>query len=98
MRVGTDWNMRILSKTGGRLVPLSRVPIIARLPIPESYFKDKKERRNLRLIVRETFWTVEPIPVAKRKAYIHQTSLGKPKKRIKTVSRRRKIMKKQNAI
>ena len=71
---------------------MSRVPIIAHLPIPELYFRDKKERRNLRLIVRETFWTVEPIPVAKRKAYIHQTSLGKPKKRIKTVSRRRKVL------
>ena len=86
VRVATDLNMEILSETGGKIIKLKQVPVIARLPIPESVFNNKKDRKNLRLVVRETFWTIEP--AVKNKGYIHNVSMGEGN----TVSKKRKIL------
>ena len=61
-------------------------PVIARLPVPESVFNNKKDRKNLRLIVRETFWTIEP--AVKNKGYIRNVSMGGGN----SVSKKRKIL------
>ena len=86
VRVATDLNMEILSETGGKIIKLKQVPVIARLPIPESVFNNKKDRKNLRLVVRETFWTIEP--AVKNKGYIRNVSMGGGN----TVSKKRKIL------
>lgn len=87
--------MEILSQTGGKTVELRQVPVIARLPIPERYFKDKKARKNLNLIVRETFWTIRPTNYAKNKDYFHNISLKGSKSRDSgknLVSKKREIL------
>ena len=102
VKVETDLVMEVLSNEGDRRVHLSVVPVIARLPIPESDFRDKKVRKNLRLIVREGFQTLEsnsksnlPSSDVRKNPYIHNVSLRgaklqKPEE--KSVSKKRKIL------
>ena len=56
VRVPTDVNMDILySNGGGQTIKLTTVPILASLPVPESYFTDKTVGKNLRIVVQEIF-------------------------------------------
>ena len=70
VRVPTNFNMEILSETGGKTIQLQQVPIIARLPVPKNYFIDEKSGKKLRLIVREIFGKNGRNNNVKNKGYI----------------------------
>lgn len=90
--VETDLVMEFLSEKGGRTVKLKQIPVIARLPIPENYFKDEKVRKSLNLIVRETFFTIRPAHYATNKKHFNKKGLKSEKPEENSVSKKRKIL------
>ena len=84
----TDMELKILLKNGGgKRIKLEHVPIIVNLPIPQKYLESEKLRKELRLIVRENFYTLSP--VKKKNPYIHNISFGGNSQ---TASKKRRIL------
>lgn len=84
----TKMNMELIfKKGGGQSIDLDLVPITVQLPISSHYLTNKKLRKDLRLIVRENFYTMRPMK--KKNPYLHNVSLGGS---TQSVSKKRNVL------
>ena len=83
-----DMELRVLLRNGGgKTIKLNHIPVVVNLPIPQSYVRNEKLRKDLRLIVREKFYTITQ--VKKKNPYMHKVGL---KESSQTVSKKRRVL------